>query len=89
MTRLAETEAATLLYCNACASIKGKCSCLADAAEFLGNDWDFLVELSHRGQLLTLLNEQRYYKAMAERAEALAVEFSRPRAAAADPRPAG
>lgn len=69
------SQAATLLYCNACASSKGKCSCLAAAAEFLGNDWDFLVELSHRGQLLTLMTERRFYKAMQERANTLALEF--------------
>ena len=85
MTSLAATEAATLLYCNSCASIKGKCSCLADAAEFLGNDWDFLVELSHRGQLLTLMTEQRFYKARLAVMDAIDRAFSAPRAAALSP----
>ena len=65
MTTLAETST-TPLYCNACASRKGKCTCLAAAAEFLGDDRDCLVALSHRGQLLTTMTEQRFSKARLE-----------------------
>ena len=65
MTTLAETTE-TLLYCNACVGRKGNCSCLDAAAEFLANDWDALVELSHRGQLLTTMTEKCFSKARLE-----------------------
>lgn len=48
------------LYCNSCGQGRRRCHCLADAMQFLDNDWEEFVYLSYRGQLMTLLTEQRY-----------------------------
>ena len=55
------------IYCNACDRGQRRCHCLADAMQFLGNDWDEFVYLSYRGQLRTLLAEQRHLRAQQAR----------------------